>query len=642
MPNLLGTNPNQIGTNADHGSMAFQDENAVAIGGGSVQADLTGNSWNQNTDISTVQPTLRLDFDKMFSLDPRITFGRSGSPASYYDGKTFAVAEQNLVLYSQDFTQGWGKNAVTIAAGATLAPDGTMTGSKLQAIAGSNNFFNAQILIPSGTNLTYTLSIYAKQSSAQQYLYFGIGDDSSSRRGHIIVDLAAGSVTSTQQSTATVSSSSVTAAANGWWRIVMTISIVPAGNGRLQYGFVDASTAAIGTYGWYTFTATGQESAYVWGVQAEQRSAISAYTPTTSAAITNYIPQLMTAAANQARFDFDPLTGECKGLLVEEQRANLFTYSEQLDNAAYSKYRSSIIANCMVAPDGTLTADKIVESTAAADTHGCGQAFTFTAAAYAFSVYLKKGERSWVLLSASMGSAYFDLANGVIGTVAIGAASMQSVGNGWYRCSLYGMASAGASLNYMTAATGNGGYIYNGDGYSGFYAWGSQLEAGSFATSYIPTTSGQVTRTADTPQITGTSFSSFYNKSEGTWVVEATIVNPNGANRPMTYLHGTNGYPLYINSSNLVAIYDGNSASSSQSVAPNTPVKAASSYNLSTLSVCLSGGSVSSATPVGKFALADYLDIGFEATGNCANGWYKRLVYFPKRLTNAELVEMTI
>ena len=132
MPNLLGSNPNQVGTNADHGSMAFQDENAVNIGGGLVQADLTGNSWNQNTDISTVQPTLRLDFDKMFALDPRITFGRSGSPATYYDGKTFALAEQNGLLWSQDWTQSaWGKTTVAVVGGSTMAPDGTLTATKI-------------------------------------------------------------------------------------------------------------------------------------------------------------------------------------------------------------------------------------------------------------------------------------------------------------------------------------------------------------------------------------------------------------------------------------------------------------------------------------------------------------------------------
>ena len=647
MPNLLGTNPNQIGTNADHGSMAFQDENAVNIGGGLVQADLTGNSWNQNTDISTVQPSLRLDFDKMFSLDPRITFGRSGSPATYYDGKTVALAEQNLIIYSQDYVQGWGKNNITVATGATLAPDGTMTGSKIQSTPGSNNFFAAQVLITPNYTATYTISMFAKQSSAQQYLYFGIGDDSSSRRGHIIVDLSAGSVTSTQTSTATVNSSSVIPATNGWWRIVMSITIMPTGNGRLQFGLVDTSTAVIGTYGWYTFTATGLESAYVWGVQVENRAAVTAYTPTTSVAIMNYIPVLQTAAANQARFDFDPITGEAKGLLIEEARSNLILGSADLTTGwTLTNVTRKLAAT--IAPDGTLAATKLIESTAANTYHETYTSLSLTSGTmYAFSVYAKAGERSTltVLNQATYNvQASFNLLTQVV-TQLVGTSinTITPVGNGWYRCSVCVVADS-TKTGYFNLDVGIGATnpSYTGDGYSGLYVWGAQVEVGTYPTSYIQTTSAQITRVADSAYLTGAAFLPWFNQGEGTVVIEVQ--------RPVLNTNGTSQYLFNIASGSasirveqyqnwLYAEVRGDDASNQCDLpffSPTvlTPIKVALAFKTNDLAVIAAGGAFSYKTPLKLGA-----SITLSLSSNSSE-YIRRLYYFPKRLPDAEIKEL--
>lgn len=65
---------------------------------------------------------------------------------------------------------------------------------------------------------------------------------------------------------------------------------------------------------------------------------------------------LRTAPAGVPRIDYDPATGECRGLLVEEQRTNFLRYSEEFDNAYWIKARSSITTNAVTAPDGTLSA----------------------------------------------------------------------------------------------------------------------------------------------------------------------------------------------------------------------------------------------------------------------------------------------
>ena len=593
MPNLLGTNPNQIGTNADHGSMAFQDENAVNIGGGLVQADLTGNSFNQNTDISTAQPTLRLDFDKMFALDPRISFGRSGSPASYYDGKTFAMAEQNLALWSQDYTNAaWVKSNVTNVANAFPAPDGTLTASMLTATA--NNGTMLQTFTETANPYTFSLYIYRVTGSGN-------------------IDIAVDGTTYATQST------------TGAWTRFNIVTTPSAGS----------KTAGIRL-------ATSGDQVYVWGAQLEQRSAVSAYTPTTSAAITNYIPQLMTAAANQARFDFDPITGECKGLLVEEQRANLFYYASDLTNATYwTKSAASILGNAIVAPDGTLTGNKLIEDTTSAQ-HSVRQSFTADGStSNVVSYFLKAGQHTQALVTNGTATVTVDLSAGTIGTPTAGTASIAPAGNGWYRVSLAYVNSAGSKNSFVYLRAGDS---YIGNGWAGLYIWGAQLEAGSFATSYIPTTSGQVTRVKDDPQMTGTNFSQWFNQSEGTVLIEVQrpLVNTGGASQYL-FNFSAGGASTRIEQYNNVLFAELRADDASVQVdlpsytvtAANTLMKVALAYKTNDVACVGGGGAVATKTPV-RLGTPTALSLSPNSSAII-----KRLAYFPKRLTNAELVEMT-
>ena len=201
---------------------------------------------------------------------------------------------------------------------------------------------------------------------------------------------------------------------------------------------------------------------------------------------------IKTAATNEARFDHNPSTGESLGLLVEEARTNLLLYSEQFDNAAWTKSNSTITANSVVAPDGTITADKHQEDNVN-NFHYSFQQLTYSAGVYTISAYFKAAERSFAWLYLNTGAtatAYFNLATGVVGTVSgtgSPTASITSVANGWYRCTLtatipatVGGAGYGISLADNTLS-------YTGTAGSGIYIWGAQLEVGSFPTSYITT-----------------------------------------------------------------------------------------------------------------------------------------------------------
>lgn len=206
------------------------------------------------------------------------------------------------------------------------------------------------------------------------------------------------------------------------------------------------------------------------------------------------------------RIDFDPVTLACKGLLIEETRTNLLTYSENFDNAVWTKTRCSITPNVIIAPDGTLTADKLVEDTTASASHPLQCEVTVAAnTSVTLSVFVKAGERGFVVLRLSpdgtnLIACGFDLTTGIAGTVVLGgngtgaSATITAYRDWWYKCSLAGIPSTTvanpiAVFYPSTSASYSGtGFIYTGDGTSGLYIWGAELNAAAFPASYIPST----------------------------------------------------------------------------------------------------------------------------------------------------------
>jgi hypothetical protein len=194
-----------------------------------------------------------------------------------------------------------------------------------------------------------------------------------------------------------------------------------------------------------------------------------------------------------------------RGVLIEGARTNLLLRSQEFDNASWSKTRASVTANAVTAPDGTTTADKLVESVDVG-THYVSQAFTgVDSTTYTNSVFVKAAERTWawVVLTTQAGGlrgAYINLATGALGTVSGSTtASVEAFADGWYRVRVtadIGAAGSGEQVQ-VYAATADGTTSYTGDGTSGIYIWGAQLEAGAFPSSYIPTTSSSATRAAD-------------------------------------------------------------------------------------------------------------------------------------------------
>ena len=173
---------------------------------------------------------------------------------------------------------------------------------------------------------------------------------------------------------------------------------------------------------------------------------------------------------------------------VLRARYNLLTYSEQFDNAVWTKSSLTVSANNIVAPDGTTTADRLLE-VANTTAHQTSQSYTYTAAAHTWSLYVKPEGRQWCRLmiydGTSFKTAYFDLTNGVLGTLAAGVtATITAVSGGWYQVTMTYTAAAGAGGAYFHGAIAdNGADTYSGDITKGYYLWGAQILSAADQTS---------------------------------------------------------------------------------------------------------------------------------------------------------------
>jgi len=598
----------------------------------------------------TIRPSLLLDFANTEALDPRITFARA-STARYYNGVTTAKAEENLLTYSQAMDDAaWTKSQLTVTANSAVAPDGTTTAETITEDATTNfhRIFGPTYASTSG--LAYSFSVFAKKGTRNfVQIFVSTGFDPNNAYANFNIDT--GSV-GTVGSAATAT---ITSVGNGWFRCTMTTTATSTSTSALvNFALITSGTAARAE----SYLGTNS-TIFLWGAQVEQRSAVTAYTPTTTQPITNYVPVLQSAANNVARFDHNPITGESLGLLIEEQRTNLLLRSEEFDDAAWLKVASTITANTIVAPDGTLTGDKIVEDTAAS-AHGINAATaptTTIGAVQTISIYAKKAERNFlqILFTTSHVTgnprANYDLNTGTLGTVDSGiSAQIVSVGNDWYRC----VATVTAALtglrpffNLVTSSSAARNESYTGNGFSGIYIWGAQLEAGAFPTSYIPTVASQVTRSADAASMTGANFSSWYAGGQGTVYSESAVyaaaVKTQGV---WDLLGGATSTSLRSPQSTdprLRAFVGGTFSGfgAGPAITNNVFIKATVAWQ------GLSGRLQSGGTGVDVAAVANLdatqLLIGslINSGSNSLNGTIKKLAFYPARLTNAELQGLT-
>ena len=251
------------------------------------------------------------------------------------------------------------------------------------------------------------------------------------------------------------------------------------------------------------------------------------------------------AAGNLVSFAANTPRITDKGLLVEGSRTNLTKRSEEFDDGAeWAASQITVTPNIAMAPNGTMTADKIVETAVVSQRQLSSRGDSIPAGSDGVvSVFVKAAERNTVVVGADgpgvrAGGVIVDLNTGAqLGTWARSPGNIsgallnaRQLANGWWHISVsvnnitdIGSMRALVSLTDATSSVSNNSYA--GDGVSGVYVWGAQLEQANFASSYIPTTTTSVTRNTDLARLDS---AGWYNASEGTFYNEATILGESG------------------------------------------------------------------------------------------------------------------
>ncbi len=562
-----------------------------------------------------------------------ITFSRSSNATRIGPTGRVEYAPHNLLTRSQEFDNAsWAKTRSSVTANTVAAPDGTITADSLIEDSTASNTHLIQQDFSAVSGVTYTKSYYVKASTRTWCAIYG-GGLAFSTAPYSFFNLSTGVIGSYGNG---VLSPTITSVGNGWYRISITVIATTGSTANLALRLATGDNTS-------SYTGDGVSGIYIWGAQLSVGPYPLDYTPTTSAAV--YGP----------RFDYDPVTLAARGLLVEEQRTNLLTYSEQFDNAAWGKFKSTVTANASNAPDGVTTADSLIEDSDFGE-HFLNQQLSKAGSniTYTFSVYFKNASGSRNLgLGITNGTtggfaAVFSTSGTVVQTsVAVGSttgftfvsATNTIINNGYCRATITVTTDTATRVDGVIYNVNGTTRSYTGDGTSGFHIWGAQLEAGSFATSYIPTVAASVTRSADVASVN--TLSPWFNSVEGSFYFEGDTGLASGK-YPGLYKTGTTNpdrVGQYVNANGTTDFYRVSQLVSASSVTNQATFKTATAYSGSQLLAVVNGGTVASASASDSLTLPTQMYLG--RFDEYMSGHIRRFAYYPRKLSSAELQALT-
>jgi hypothetical protein len=416
------------------------------------------------------------------------------------------------------------------------------------------------------------------------------------------------------------------------------------------------------------------------------------FTRSSSATYMNENGLITLASADSPRFDhsYDGNDVQSMGLLIEESRTNLLTYSEQLTNGVYTLTGCAVTtATGVLAPDGSTNVYKINANNGVTSRVAIGQTITSTLIAnvgvkFAGSLFVKAAEAQYATLWFDGGTAgagyavtegpYYGSTNVIdlqTGLTATGAAStttqIKKYPNGWLQLSIVGTSATTSAITKTLRLSVGGPNGYNedpttgyvGTGTNGIYVWGWQFEQGSFPTSYIPTTTSTVTRSEDRAVIDGSKFTDFYNQNEGTFFYNGkTTLDKSGnntwyfavgrstTNRIGVYqdFAGSSGIlvPYIVKNSVVVGVATANVGISSDikfALSYQTGVTTSFSFYYNGISLVSSQAISGIDTGANQLIIGSYLNQ--IASHYPTDLPIKQFTYYPKKLSDAQLETLT-
>ena len=372
------------------------------------------------------------------------------------------------------------------------------------------------------------------------------------------------------------------------------------------------------------------------------------FTRNTTATRVNASGLIESVASGVLRLDY-PVTGGCPAALIEPSAQNLVLQSEAWNVSPWAATSGSqgatVSGNVTASPDGTTNADKLIES-AVTGTHFCLQTLTLTSGTtYTASCFVKASERTRGRLRTSGAGAYWDLDfNLTSGTVTGGTNPfIQNYGNGWYRIGATFTANQASNNFILFLLDASGNVSYTGDGTSGIFVWGAQIETGAIPTSYIPTTTASATRAAEVCTVSGVS--GYIGQTQGTLYLDLSYEQGSStSNRWLELFGNSNHIALAVNSNNNIRSIVNGQSDVLTGTDTRSRYKIAWGYDLSGV-VCFINGTQFTLTNGGAQVITSLdsfrIDMSSTAGQRVFNNRLRAAAIYTTRLSNDQLANLT-
>ena len=492
------------------------------------------------------------------------------------------VVPYNLLTWSEMFSDAsWVKNNSSITANTTTAPDGTLTADTLTELATTAFHAINQSLTLNANK--YTFSFYAKPNG-RNFIQW----NNSVVSDYVNFNIATGAIGSSQN----VTNATTENVGNGWYKCSFEYTATSATGTWYRLTLITSATSAR----LENYLGDGTSGAFIWGAQINEGTPLTYLRTETR--------------LNIPRLDYS--LGSCPNLLLEPQRTNLALRSEEFDNSTWFKTAGIVVTpNALISPSGVLNADYIQ---------------------FGASNRLISQTTSLGIGVVSTGSIYI---KGTAGeTIALGVGGLDTLftlnGN-WQRIEAT-KTSVNAVFNINT---------FGGATARNIYLWGAQLEAGAYATSYIPTTTASVTRNSDVVNKTG--ISSLIGQTEGViyWegisTIQTDILGTNRSTVNGIYITKGSGnlFRIFIyNSSNVITLTD--------TIIRNSNTKIAISYKSGNTSLFVNGVKVATSSDSLTFnASLDAIRLNDDYLIGAGTYFTKSVLVYKTALTDTQLTQLT-